>query len=43
MVKNLSRTNPLAVNGKTAEGEVELHTGDVLTLGEINMRVRIEG
>lgn len=43
VVKNLSRTNPLAVNGKTAEGEVELHTGDVLTLGEINMRVRIEG
>ena len=43
LARNLSRTNPLAVNGKTAQGEVEIHTGDVLTLGEVNMKVRIEG
>ena len=43
VVKNLSRTNPLEVNGKTAEGEVEVKTGDILTLGEVNMKIRIEG
>ena len=43
VVKNLSRTNPLEVNGKTAEGEVKVQTGDILTLGEVNMKIRIEG
>lgn len=42
-IVNLSRTNPTEVNGQKVDGAVVLKTGDVLTIGRLHMKVRING
>ena len=42
-IVNLSRTNPTEVNGQKIDGAVALKTGDVLTIGRLRMKVRING
>ncbi len=42
-IVNLSRTNPTEVNGQKIGGSVVLKTGDVLTIGRLHMKVRING
>lgn len=42
-IVNLSRTNPTEVNGQKIDGAVVLKTGDVLTIGRLHMKVRING
>lgn len=42
LVRNLSRTNPTILNGEQIEGDAELKRGDVLTLGNLNMKVGID-
>lgn len=42
-IVNLSRTNPTEVNGQRIDGVVVLQTGDVLTIGRLHMKVRING
>ena len=41
-VINLSKTNPTVLNGKQVQGEMPIKTGDVLSLGRLNMKVEIK-